>query len=228
MAAIANQLTARLCLRIGELLVAERERWVLWLPVLFGGGIGSYFALPAEPRSWAGALAVVLSMALLLGARRNRVAWFQIAAWAALAMSTGFSLAQLRTALVAAPVVEKRIGPLSVEGRITAVELRGKGIRVWLDELAVARLKPGRTPVRARIVLRGNQPPLQAGDRISVRGEYVPPDAIQARRATRHEGYAWKRTSMYVLSVGALLFLASLLWRRYRLRRGLPLFVPRT
>ncbi len=74
------------------------------------------------------------------------------------------------------------------------------------------------------------QPSIQArvGDRISVRGNYVPPDAIQARRATRHEGYVWKRTSMYVLSVGALLFLAYLLWQRYRLRRGLPLFVPRT
>ena len=80
------------------------------------------------------------------------------------------------------------------------------------------------TPVRIL------QPSIQAGvgDRISVRGDYVPPDAIQARRAIRHEGYVWKRTSMYVLSVGALLFLASLLLQRYRPRRGLPFFVPRT
>lgn len=33
-------------------LEAERERWVLWLPVLFATGIGIYFALPQEPSMW--------------------------------------------------------------------------------------------------------------------------------------------------------------------------------
>ena len=40
-------------------LVRERGRWVLWLPVLFGIGIGFYFSLPVEPPLWLGPLGVV-------------------------------------------------------------------------------------------------------------------------------------------------------------------------
>ena len=33
-------------------IAAERDRWVLWLPVGFGLGIAAYFSLPAEPETW--------------------------------------------------------------------------------------------------------------------------------------------------------------------------------
>ena len=35
-------------------LLEERERWLLWLPVGLGAGIGVYFALPSEPPLWLG------------------------------------------------------------------------------------------------------------------------------------------------------------------------------
>ena len=35
--------------RSAHRLEAEQERWFLWLPVMFGGGIALYFVLPAEP-----------------------------------------------------------------------------------------------------------------------------------------------------------------------------------
>src|SRR6202034_385146 len=34
---------------VGAALLAERDRWALWLPVALGTGIGVYFALPLEP-----------------------------------------------------------------------------------------------------------------------------------------------------------------------------------
>ena len=37
---------------LAENLAEEQERWFLWLPVLFGCGIGLYFALPEEPSKW--------------------------------------------------------------------------------------------------------------------------------------------------------------------------------
>ena len=43
-------------------LVRERGRWVLWLPVLFGIGIGFYFSLPVEPPLWLGPLGVVAAV----------------------------------------------------------------------------------------------------------------------------------------------------------------------
>ena len=35
-----------------DIFYKERERWFLWLPVLFAVGIGIYFYLPAEPSKW--------------------------------------------------------------------------------------------------------------------------------------------------------------------------------
>ncbi|WP_341705631.1 hypothetical protein, partial [Ferrovibrio sp.] len=34
---------------LAVLLLAERDRWFLWLPVLLGSGIAGYFLLPFEP-----------------------------------------------------------------------------------------------------------------------------------------------------------------------------------
>ena len=52
-------------------LLAERERWGLWLPVGFAGGIGLYFELDTEPWPWLGAIAAGAGFAVALLARRS-------------------------------------------------------------------------------------------------------------------------------------------------------------
>lgn len=47
-------------------LLAERERWVLWLPVALASGIGSYFGLPVEPPFYVGLTGLAVSSVLLL------------------------------------------------------------------------------------------------------------------------------------------------------------------
>ena len=51
-----------------DLVVAERDRWVLWLPVMFGLGIAIYFDLSFEPPLWLGpaGVAAVLLAALVI------------------------------------------------------------------------------------------------------------------------------------------------------------------
>ncbi|MGH6929854.1 MAG: hypothetical protein ACREEV_16165, partial [Dongiaceae bacterium] len=46
----------------------ERERWVLWVPVLIGVGIAAYFGLASEPPPWAGAagLSAAISLRIVL------------------------------------------------------------------------------------------------------------------------------------------------------------------
>nr|MBC8158897.1 hypothetical protein [Alphaproteobacteria bacterium] len=53
------------------LFAAERERWVLWLPVFLGAGIGGYFLLRVEPPVWSGAavLAAIAVVGLLFRGR---------------------------------------------------------------------------------------------------------------------------------------------------------------
>ncbi|MBI2978602.1 MAG: hypothetical protein HYY38_07245, partial [Rhodospirillales bacterium] len=111
-------------LRIGLLdrLLDERDRWALWLPVMFGLGIAVYFALRFEPPLWLGLGGVAVTAAFGLAVRRRQ--WdssgLAIAGLVALAMlAAGFTTAQWRTASVAAPVLAKRIGPTAITGRVS-------------------------------------------------------------------------------------------------------------
>lgn len=85
----------------GEQLLAGRARWALWAPVLMGLGIGIYFALPWEPMRFAGAAALVLTIAGVYFSRR----WpgIRLLLIIVLLLVAGFAAAQWRAALKASP-----------------------------------------------------------------------------------------------------------------------------
>jgi competence protein ComEC len=158
---------------LGSALAEERERWALWIPVGLGLGVGLYFALPAEPAGWlgGGATFVTLVAAIVLRARLIPL----LAALAALTIALGFAATQLRTAMVAAPALQKRIGPATVSGRIVSIERLQTGRRLVLDGLSISRLGRDRTPARIRVVDRKGLPALKPGDRVRLRAVLLPP-----------------------------------------------------
>ena len=169
---------ARLLAWLSRNLAAERERWALWLPVAFAGGIGLYFALGVEPPWWLGLGGLAVALALFLvayGARNGPAVALLVAALAA-----GFSLAQLRTATVAAPVLAKRVGPVWITGQIEALEPRGRGARLTLSGLEIARLAPEETPARVRIAVTAAADALRPGDWIRLRAVLRPPPGPSA------------------------------------------------
>ena len=122
-------------------LLAERARWILWLPVAAGVGAGIYFALPAEPPNWLGAVLLSSTVLAAVGLRRRTSLLLLRIGLAGVA--TGFAAGQLRTNLTAAPVLEKRIGSAMVTGRIVLVQSRGTAQRWLMDDLSISRLAPG-------------------------------------------------------------------------------------
>ena len=140
---------------LADTLHAERERWPLWVPVGLGTGVALYFALPGEPPPWSGPLATLVALALAVLGRRHQLRL--VTAIAALALAAGFGAAQIRTAWVAAPVLEKEIRGVTVTGRVVVSEVRGNGRRLVLDRLRIAGLEPAATPARVRVSLRGAQ-----------------------------------------------------------------------
>ena len=168
----ASELRARLT-RAGEAFYAERDRWPLWLPVLFGAGILIYFSLPTEPNPYLGAAILLASLALALAARRRQLALLAFIAAAALA--AGFAAAQMRAAMAAGPTISGRLGPVAVEGRIVSIDALARGHRVTLDRLHIARLSEAETPHKARIRLMTGAEGFYPGDRIAVRAELNPP-----------------------------------------------------
>ncbi|MEO0035399.1 MAG: hypothetical protein RLZZ501_1422 [Pseudomonadota bacterium] len=157
--------------------LAERERWPLWLPVAIGAGIGLYFALPVEPGPLAGALPVPAALAgLVLAWRRHRLGPI-LAAALALALTLGFAAAALRTAWVAAPVLE-RSGATWLTARVVEIErLPDQGRRVTFDRVALDRDDLGPTPARIRLRLRPGGPAIAVGDRLRLRALLNPPAA---------------------------------------------------
>ncbi|KAJ54518.1 hypothetical protein ACMU_17575 [Actibacterium mucosum KCTC 23349] len=173
-------------------LLERRQELFPWVPVLFGIGIGVYFALPAEPGPVA--LTAILALATLcgLGFLRAPFLWRPVFAVVFL-MTLGVGWAQIRTLTVAAPVLEYRaFGPL--EGRVRIVDRSGSGApRVTLDEVWMADLRREETPRRVRISLvspyQGDVP--EPGQRIAVTANMSGPAAPAEPGGFNFQRQAW-------------------------------------
>ena len=176
---------------LGQRLVAERERWPLWLPPFLGLGIGVYFALPVEPPLWLGpAAAALLALAAAL-VRRHLLPFMALAIL--LCGAAGFSAAQIRSAVLAAPVVERHTGALMLDGVVSEVEmLPTGGMRVTLEQLALDH-DDVVVPAKARITVKPGGPDLTAGQRIRVRAMLMPPPQPAMPGAFDFARFSWFR-----------------------------------
>ena len=182
----------RLLAGVARQLEAEQERWFLWLPVLFGGGIALYFALPVEPLILVAPMPAVAALALYLAGPRaglgGRLGGLVTAAL--LAVALGVAAAKLRTEAVRAPVFQgqpfqgqpqgrkpDKARPLDVYGQVELVEPRaaGKGQRLTIRVTALEKHEAGAWPLRVRIVTRAETAGLKPGDVVRVKATLNPP-----------------------------------------------------
>ncbi|MEX2201728.1 MAG: ComEC/Rec2 family competence protein [Dongiaceae bacterium] len=154
-------------------LLAERDRWALWLPPFIGTGIGIYFLLPSEPPPWIGFVLVATGGFVCALARRHLAGL--LVAIALTAMAIGFLAAQTRTAIVATPMLEADIGPVQVIGTVVAVEALPSGQRVLLENVVIEGLAPEATPNRVRIRVVKRDVVMTPGERIDLLAEIGPP-----------------------------------------------------
>ncbi|MDF1734894.1 MAG: ComEC/Rec2 family competence protein [Minwuia sp.] len=172
MAAIASASLVRPVDTIGILLTQERDRLFFWLPVVFGSGIGLYFALPMEPDlSIAG---VVGLLALFAMWQLRRTAMAPVALVFGL-VALGMAAAVLRTMLVAAPVLPAEIGPSQLSGTVERVEVREGDMRLTVRPTGFAGLRPADLPQRVRVTVRTRGDKARPGDRIEVLANLLPP-----------------------------------------------------
>lgn len=189
-----RRLPGVLAAKLAADLAAERDRWVLWIPVGLGFGIALYFALVTEPPLWLGPALVLLCAAAGLFLRRGQSWWHWGLFAAALAVgtaATGFTAAQIRTIAVAAPVLSERVGPTTVSGRVDGVEVLGGRMRVTLSRVQVWGTPAASTPRRVRISLKGTQPPMRPGAWVRVRAVLMPPAAPAAPGAFDFQRQSW-------------------------------------
>ena len=173
--------------RVVSVFAAERERWLLWVPVFFGGGIAVYFALAEEPPLWSGSMALaVLACGCLLCRQRTGILLVLLAATA---LAAGFTLTQWRSHVLAAPVLIRDMGPVMLEGRVIAVETRDYGYRITMAPSHGLGRKDVRLE-RVRIVVRGQAHP-RPGDTVRVRAMLMPPSEPQVPGGFDFARMAW-------------------------------------
>lgn len=153
-------------------LTDERERWLLWSPVAVGVGVFLYFSGTVEPAmSWALALPAIA--AAVLGAVWRREA-LRFPVFLLLLCATGYAAGAVRTYSVEAPAISRKIGPVTVIGRVIAVDPVRHGARAILGDLTVGRLAAAETPARVRLTVRIGWAGLRPGQVVTLRAVLLP------------------------------------------------------
>ncbi|WP_343863849.1 ComEC/Rec2 family competence protein [Caenispirillum bisanense] len=134
--------------------------------------------------------------ALILTLAAVAAAWRRAPAAVALllglvAVTGGFAAAQLRSHLVAAPVLSQQLGPVAVTGTVRLVEDKGNGLRLTVAPVSVERLSPARLPATVRVTLRGAGPVPEAGETVRLRAVLMPPPAPSAPGGFNFPRQAW-------------------------------------
>ncbi|NQV56857.1 MAG: ComEC/Rec2 family competence protein, partial [Rhodospirillales bacterium] len=154
-------------------LTDERDRWLLWLPVFLGTGIGFYFALTFEPVAWA-APATLAAAAMVIFLCRNNSTVLLISICIAVG-ALGFTVAEWRTFDARHIILDHQIGPTTVTGQIQRAEIFPDGTRLTLERVRIATLGADKTPELVRIRLRGKPTNFFAGDWVQMRAKIGPP-----------------------------------------------------
>jgi len=186
---------------LNHFLMDERDRWFLWIPVLFAIGIATYFSLLTEP-SWM-LVGASISGILVLRFKTQRT-FTTIGVNGLLVILAGFAMAQLRTEWVRAPILAKPLRAAVVTGIVERSERRpDKSMRLTIRVVHIADLAKSLTPTKVRIWMRRTPQPLRLGEAIRVTARLTRPPS-----PTRPQGYDFARTA-YFKGIGAVGFARS-------------------
>src|SRR5574337_683959 len=173
--------------------IGER-RFFLWLPVAAMGGVALNLSADREPVLWLPASLTTLFAALAFLSRARPFAFALTLALAAL--FAGFLSMSLRTARVAAPVLD-RIRIVELTGFVEEVDLRSVGARLIIAMDDAEGMPAEKVPRRVRVTTR-KAPDVSAGDFVALKARLLPPS-----HASLPGGYDFARDA-YFAGVGAV------------------------
>ena len=169
----AREIFARIDAFVRAIAEAQSGRTFLWFVAFFAAGIVAFFSWREDPLWWP---------APLLGAGACIVAWMmrrhlllRVAAILLAAFSFGHVAAQVRTDMVAAPILAREMGPFVLSARVADEEKRPEGNHVIVDAFVLPGLAAQDTPEKLRLTLPSAHGLPNVGERISVRVMLRPP-----------------------------------------------------
>lgn len=172
-----------------QALDAERGRWFLWLPVLFGTGIALYLGAPDEPPVLLAVGAALLALALrmfLYGTVFRLILSSTI-----LVVALGFLDAKLYALFVDAPALAREVRFTELQGWVESVYPQEKRVRLTIRLISLSRVAPDRMPRRIRISQRAKGAVPAPGDAIRTHATLMPPPEPAAPGAFDFGRYYW-------------------------------------
>lgn len=155
-----------------EMFFNERERWFMWLPVLFACGIGIYFGLPAEPSRWIilAIVEILLVLAYVWRRRPGRLAAVLVLTVAAF----GFANIQLKTIYLSRHGIVPFDRKLYLTGRVSELGQNYRGNpRFVLED--VEDFDGNSLPGRYRLSLTSKSSPPENGSCVELIGTVSAP-----------------------------------------------------
>jgi competence protein ComEC len=186
----ASEWRHRLFGALADNLAAEGERRLLWLPVFFGAGIGIYFVLKVEPPLWPGIVAALAGVGFAFALRRH-TGWYE-AALAFTALAAGFALIREAASEREASMLQRRLGPIMVTGRVVDLDLLDNGWRLVIAPDPLPGLDAGEQPRHLRLRIPRTSDLLDPGDRVSLKAMVYPPPG-----PTLPGGYDFQRDAYF-------------------------------
>ena len=173
-------------------LLEDADRWVLWIPVFFGLGVGVYFILPTEPSLYAAGGLVSGACGLFILSRRKQ---FAIKALSVifLIFALGFLAAKIRTETSGTAVVEYSNKPITLSGNIEDINYSGSYPSITLRNLRIDEFTPEQIPKYIRLNVRTKiKGDIKTGDRIITDAILLPP-----ARPVIAGGYDFSKAAYY-------------------------------
>lgn len=190
-----------------DFLASQRENLLVWVPIFLGIGAALYFGLTNEPSFFTtsgllgGCIALFLSLYRLYHRRGDSLAVLTslILAGCLLCMATGFTAAQIKTDIVATPMLNRETRPVMVTGILDHREDQEgkKGTLLFLSNVHIDKWDATKTPVKIRVTSK-QKTDAKAGDKVQFLAKLTPlspPVAPGAYDFARH---------YYFESIGAL------------------------
>lgn len=158
--------------KLKQVILAEVENWVLWLPVLLGIGIAIYFNLPFEPTS--ATSAKFLSGAVILFAllRRTLLKYYT---FAFIFIALGFAAASFKAHYMSTKFISSNGEKVTISGNIKEIGYSENFPRLTLYNLRIDELGTN-LPQKIRLNVRTKMPDdIKVGDRIITDAVLMPP-----------------------------------------------------
>lgn len=187
--------------KLQKIILNERQQWFLWIPVLYAIGILIYFAIPKEPNIYVGiASSVLLLLTALIFYKKKLIFYILLVLFF---ISSGFAGANIRALRVKAPVLEKEIHSVSVQGKIEEIDTYKTGHRIFLTNIKTDKISAEKTPYKIRLTVLTDIGDAKAGDVIELRASLSPPP-----KAVLPDTYDFSKNA-YFQGIGAVGFAVS-------------------